>query len=76
MNLPFVFFSFITVAGIAAVMIGRTLKAYDDEKWKGEYWWREVMYGPTGYRRASVIGLGFVLVVVGAIGVVSSLLPR
>jgi len=62
-----------TVVGIAGIVIGRTMNTHTEEEWKGEYWWRESILGPPGYHRASVIVVGFALILVGGIGVLYSL---
>lgn len=51
-------------------LVGRNMKTHVEEEWKEEYWWREAIYGPSGYYRASSIVLGIVFMVAGGIGVV------
>lgn len=74
MTSPLIFFSCLTVVGIAAIMIGRRMNTHAEEEWKGEFWWREFILGPPGYHRAATILVGFSLILVGATGVLHSLL--
>ena len=63
----------ILILGIVHFLVGRTMKTHAEEEWKEEYWWRELIYGPPGYYRASSIVLGIVFMVTGGIGVVYAL---
>jgi hypothetical protein len=56
------------IAGSFAVLFGRTLPtAVEDERKEG---WREWLYGPPGYYRASAIFLGVILALIGIMGII------
>ena len=63
----------ILLLGIVLLFVGRTMKTHAEEEWKAESWWREAIYGPPGYYRASSIILGIVFMVTGGLGVVYAL---
>jgi hypothetical protein len=56
------------IAGSFAVLYGRTLPtAVEEERKEG---WREWLYGPPGYYRASTIFLGLVVTLIGIMGLI------
>ncbi len=70
---PFTLFSGVLILGIVLLLVGRTMNTHTEEQWKEEYWWREMIYSLPGYYRASTIMLSVVFIVVGAVGLYSTL---
>lgn len=53
------------VGGGLLYMFSRTFATKDEEKWKEEYWFWEMLYGPPGHYRAATALLGLISMVVG-----------
>ncbi|MEO6049856.1 MAG: hypothetical protein ABIP78_00800 [Pyrinomonadaceae bacterium] len=68
------FYLGIGIVGILIFMFSRTLNKAEEKKWKEETWFREWIYGPPGYFRAMGILMGFLLTVIGVIGLFGTLL--
>ena len=70
-------FSLVTlVIGITILLVSRSFDTFEDEdeKWKDESWMGQGIFGPPGYRRATGILLGVVLIIFGVVGIFATLL--
>ncbi len=61
-------FIVLAIVGLAAILIGRYLPTSDEEKWKGENPAARFILGPPGYYRSTMIGAGYLLIVLGLVG--------
>ena len=70
-----VFYFGILVVGVLVLLFSRSLGTYEDEeeKWKEEFWFRELIFGPPGYPKATGIILGVLLIIIGLAGAISVL---
>ena len=75
MSSSMIFFLVLLVIGVIVLAFSRTLKRLEEEKWKEEFLFREVLYGPRGYYRAVAAMLGIVMIVIGVLGTLWMLLP-
>lgn len=67
------FFVTLSIVGVVLVYVSRTLNKHDEEEWKWDFWAREFVNGPPGYQRAVASLLGYVLTIVGVIGIMISI---
>jgi hypothetical protein len=62
------FFLAMCFLGITVLLFSRTLNTVEEDKWKDGVWFREIIYGPPGLRRAMAAMSGIILIIVGVIG--------
>jgi hypothetical protein len=72
----FFFYLGIAVVGTIVLLFSRTLNTAEEDKWKGEFWFRELILGPPGYYRATGVIMGVLLIIIGVIGFLGTLLFR
>jgi hypothetical protein len=62
------FFLGMFLLGIISLLFSSTLNTVEEDKWKDGVWFREMTYGPPGYRRATAALSGIILIIVGVVG--------
>jgi hypothetical protein len=59
----------ISIVGVIALLLSRSMNTIEEDEQRGDNWIREMLSGPPGYRRAGMALLGIILIIFGAVGV-------